>query len=138
MEDSVAPRPKKRFPYGAYHFPLIERQITRYHETDSRHGNKPRTIGPTGWVIAPSRRGEGNTGLHVPILRLHDQPSPGNAIVLSNAFSAWRESSLVCCTTIGASASIMLAKSVSRGIGSGSWRSLKRRCLVRRAETVSR
>jgi hypothetical protein len=35
--------------------------------------------------------------------------SHGKAIVLSNAFSAWRESSRVCCTTTGTSDSIKLA-----------------------------
>ena len=35
--------------------------------------------------------------------------SPANAIVESSALSPWRESSRVCCTTIGTSASMTLA-----------------------------
>jgi len=48
-------------------------------------------------------------------------------MVLSKASSACRESRRVCCTTTGTSAVMTLAKSVSRGTGSGSRNSLKRR-----------
>lgn len=64
--------------------------------------------------------------------------SPEYAMVLSSAFSAWRLSRRVCCTTMGWSDSMTLAKDVSRGTGSGSVMALKRRCRVRRAGTVKR
>ncbi len=62
---------------------------------------------------------------------------PENAIVDSSAWGGWRESRRLCCTTIGTSDSITLAKSVLRGTGSGSSSSLKRRCSVRCAGTVT-
>jgi len=47
------------------------------------------------------------------------QAALGYATVLSNAFSACRESSLVCCATTGTSERMTLEKSLSLGIGSG-------------------
>jgi DNA gyrase subunit A len=63
--------------------------------------------------------------------------SQENAMLVITAFSAWRESSRVCCATIGTSERMTLEKSVSRGMGEGSFRLLKRTCLVRRAGTVT-
>src|ERR1044071_2562760 len=59
------------------------------------------------------------------------------AMVVMSAFSACLESRRVCWTTIGRSDSMRLAYSVALGTGSGSWRSLKRTCLVRLAGTVT-
>ena len=59
-------------------------------------------------------------------------------MVLSKALPACRESRRVCWQTTGTSDSITLENSVARGIYSGSFRLLKRTCLVRSAGTVSR
>src|SRR5690606_6784463 len=67
----------------------------------------------------------------------HGAQSAAKAIVVINAFSAWRESRRVCWTTIGTSDSITLANGVSFGIGSGSSSALKRRWSVRRGATVT-
>lgn len=64
--------------------------------------------------------------------------SHGNASVDNSAFSACRESSRVCCTTIGTFDSNTEAKSVSAGTGSGSFRSLNRTCRVRRGGMLRR
>src|SRR5215469_15726600 len=56
-------------------------------------------------------------------------------MVESKLTSARRESSRVCCTTIGTSESNNDEYGVSRGIGSGRSRSLKRKCSVRRGGT---
>lgn len=73
-----------------------------------------KTVGPVRRCDQRSNRsrrernnGVLNVGVRMPVER--DYSAPANAMVLSSAFASCRESSLVCCTTIGTSESIVLA-----------------------------